>query len=132
MLELIYKNENGAAHYDAQRKLVKTQYKGIVKVEAITDLLRHVIAYAEKNEIRLMCANLTEMQGTFSGAMDFFENEFYPSMIKNGLRAYAAALSKDVFTKFAASQLQKKVGGKLDWQAFSSIEDAEQWIEKHP
>lgn len=129
MLDLIYKNEHGAAYYDRDNKLVRTQYKGIVKVEAITDLLRKVIDFSGKEKLHFMLANLTEMQGTFTAALDFFENEFYPAMIKNGLRSYASAVPKDVFTKFSATQLQKKVGGKLDWQAFSSLDDAEQWTQ---
>jgi hypothetical protein len=129
MLDLIYKNEHGSAHYDRVKKLVRTQYKGIVKLESITDLLRNVIEFSRKEPIHFMLANLTEMQGTFTSAIDFFENEFYPAMIANGLQSYASALPKDVFTKFAASQLQKKVGGKLEWKAFSSLEDAEQWTD---
>jgi hypothetical protein len=128
MVELIYKNELCNAKYDRISKLVRTQYVGIVKVDAITDLLRKVMEFSGKEQVNYMIANLTEMQGTFTGALDFFEKEFYPTMIRNGLYAYASTLSKDAFTKYAAAQLQKKVGGKLEWHAFSTVLEAENWM----
>ncbi|QHT67252.1 hypothetical protein GXP67_11685 [Rhodocytophaga rosea] len=124
---LIHKNGFCKAQYDPSTKTVRTQYIGIANVESITDLLRKVLEFSAKQPIRHMIANLTLMQGTFTGALDFFEKEFYPTMIKNGLETYAMAVSSDVFTHFAATQLKKKVGGKLEWQAFPSVEKAEQW-----
>jgi hypothetical protein len=59
--------------------------------------------------------------------MDFLENEFYPKLIQNGLLTYAMVVSGDIFTKFAADQLTKKIGGKLEWQVFESLEAAEKW-----
>ena len=130
MVELIYKNEFGSAVYDRANKMVRTQYSGMVKVDAITDLLLKVIEFSWKQKIHTMIANLTEMQGTFTGALDFFEKEFYPTMIKNGLHSYACALSKDAFTKYAATQLQKKVGGSLEWHAFQTVAEAERWMKE--
>jgi len=43
---------------------------------------------------------------------------FYPKLIQNGLLTYAMVVSGDIFYKFAADQLTKKIGGTLDWQVF--------------
>ncbi|UZR99296.1 hypothetical protein [Chondrinema litorale] len=126
-MELIYKNNYGKAEYDAGTKTLRTQYIGIAHKEHIIDLLRKVIDFAENGKIKHMIANLTLMNGTFTGALDFFESEFYPHMIGNGLETYAMAVSNDVFTKFAATQLNKRIGGKLDWHVFPSLTDAEVW-----
>jgi hypothetical protein len=124
---LIHKNEFCKAEFEALTKTVRTQYIGIAEVEAITDLLKKVIVYSRQHNIEHMIANLTQMHGTFTGAMEFFEKEFYPNMIKNGLKTYAMAFSQDVFTKYASNQLQKKVGDKLYWHAFQSLNEAEEW-----
>jgi hypothetical protein len=123
---LIHKNAFCNAIYDPATTIVRTEYVGIAQVEAITDLLRKVIDYSGKAPAKHMIANLTRMQGTFTGALPFFEKEFYPSMIANGLESYAMAVSTDVFTQYAASQLRKKVG-QIDWHVFSSVKEAEQW-----
>ncbi len=132
---LIYENKFGKAEYDEATKTVRTQYIGISMVEPIKDYLQKVIQYSEKHPIRHGITNLTQMKGTFTGAMDFIEGEFYPKMINNGLQTYAMVISNDIFTKFAADELTKKIGGKLDWQVFSSLEEAEKWtssmIEAH-
>ena len=111
-MELIYKNNFGKAEYDAATKTLRTQYIRIANKEPILDLLRQVIYYADKGKIKHMIANLTQMQGTFTGAMEFFENEFYPHMISHGLVSYAMAVSDDIFTKFAAAQLDIQFFGQ--------------------
>ena len=126
-MELIYENKYGKAEYDRAARIVRTQYTGVAVTEAIKDYLSKVILFSEKQPIRHGITNLTQLKGTFTGAMDFIENEFYPKMIDNGLQTYAMVISNDIFTKFAADQLTKKIGGKLDWRVFSSIEDAEKW-----
>ena len=124
---LIYKNEYGKAEYEVNSKTLRTQYIGIAKTEPIIDLLGKVILFAEEGKIRHMIANLTAMKGSFAGAMKFFENEFYPHMIGNGLRTYAMAFSNDEVTRFAALQLNLKVMGLLEWHAFASLDEAEIW-----
>jgi hypothetical protein len=126
-MELIYENKYGKAEYDRATKTVRTQYIGVSITEPIIDYLSKVILYSEKQRIKHGITNLTQMKGTFTGAMDFIENEFYPKMINNGLITYAMVISNDIFTKFAADQLTKKIGGKLDWRVFSSLEEAEKW-----
>jgi hypothetical protein len=126
-MELIYENKYGKAEYDSTTKTVRTQYIGISMVEPIIDYLRKVIQFSQKYPIRHGVTNLTQMKGTFTGAMDFIENEFYPKMINNGLLTYAMVISNDIFTKFAAEELTKRIGGKLDWRVFSDLEEAEKW-----
>jgi hypothetical protein len=124
---LIYENKFGKAEYDEPNKIVRTQYIGIANTEAIIDYLSKVITYSETHPIKHGVTNLSQLKGTFTGAMDFIEGQFYPKMIQNGLLTYAMVISNDVFTKFSADQLTKKIEGKLDWQIFSDINEAEEW-----
>jgi hypothetical protein len=124
---LIYENKFGKAEYDETTRTVRTQYVGVAVPEAIKDYLSKVILYSEKQPIKHGITNLSQLKGTFTGALDFIENEFYPKMIENGLRSYAMIISDDVFARFSADQLTKKIEGKLYWQVFSTPEDAENW-----
>lgn len=124
---LIHKNGFSKAEFDPSIATLRTQYIGIANHEPIIDLLTKVMEFSKKEPIRHMIADLSLMQGTFTGAIDFFEKEFYPTMISHGLETYAMAVSSDVFTKFASTQLKKKVGNKLDWQAFANKQEAEAW-----
>ena len=128
-MKLVYENSRGQAQYEASSKTLYTQYVGLAHADIIIDLLEKVLPFSEEHSINHMIANLANMQGTFTGAMDFFEKRFYPTMIKNGLRTYAMVVPPDVFTKFAADSLQKTVGGKLDWRMFPSFEAAQEWTD---
>ncbi len=127
MMELIHENDFANANYDRSRFLVQTQYVGIAHVQPIVELLRKVMEHSGKEKVRAMRANLTRMQGTFTEAMEFFEKEFYPTMIKNGLLSYAIVVSNDAFTKYAATQLRKKAGN-VDFHIYQNLEEADQWI----
>jgi hypothetical protein len=126
-MEHIYENKYGKAEYDRATKTVRTQYVGVAITESIIDFLSKIVVYSETHKIEHGVTNLSLMKGTFTAAMDYLENEFYPKLIKNGLLTYAMVVSSDIFTKFAADQLTKKIGGKLDWQVFESLEEAEKW-----
>jgi hypothetical protein len=83
--------------------------------------------YSGNHKVRAMLANLTQMQGTFTGALDFFEKEFYPTMIHHGLLSYAICVSNDVFTQYAATQLKRKAGN-VEFHIYNNVEEAERWM----
>jgi hypothetical protein len=57
----------------------------------------------------------------------FFEKEYYPHMIKQGLSCTAIIVSNDIFTKYATNDLSKRVGN-FELQIFETFDDGEAWV----
>jgi hypothetical protein len=126
-MEIINKNAFAIAKYARQTEVIYYEYVGMVNQSLGMVTIRKVMAFAEKNKVRAIVSDLSKMKGTFTSVNDFFEKEYYPHMIKHGLLCTAIIVSNDIFTRFAALDLSKRVGN-FELQIFGIFDDGEAWV----
>jgi hypothetical protein len=126
-MEVINTNVFCSSKYERTSKIVYYHYVGLIHAGFGMETLRAVMLFAESNPVRGIVSDISTMKGTFTNVNEFFEKEYYPHMIKHGLLCSAIILSNDIFTKFAAQDLMKKVG-HFQLQMFDNFADAEQWV----
>jgi hypothetical protein len=128
-MEIINGNSFATARYDAQTQLVYYEFVGVISVPMGMETLRKVMMFAEQKTVRGIVSNLLKLQGTFTNITSFFEKEYYPHMIKNGLQCTAIVVSNDVFTKYAVTELKKRVG-TFQLHVFQDVKTAEEWVKE--
>lgn len=128
-MEIINANSFATAHYDVQTHIVYYEFVGIISVPLGMETLRKVMMFAEQKPVRGIVSNLLKLHGTFTSITSFFEKEYYPHMIKRGLRCTGIVVSNDIFTKYAVTELKKKVG-TFQLHVFQDVEAAEEWVKE--
>jgi hypothetical protein len=126
-MEIINENAFASAKYDTSTKVVYYHFVGQIRVPLGMETLKKVMAFAQARPIKGIVSNLSKLQGTFTGATEFFEKEYYPHMIKNGLCCTAIIVSNDIFTKYAVKELTKRVGN-FHLHVFEDASEAERWV----
>lgn len=128
-MEIINANSFATAKYDAQTQIVYYEFVGIISVPLGMETLRKVMMFAEHQPVRGIVSNLLKLHGTFTSITGFFEKEYYPHMIKRGLQCTAIIVSNDIFTKYAVTELKKKVG-TFQLHVFQDVKNAEAWVKE--
>jgi hypothetical protein len=126
-METINENAFATAYYQASEETVYYTFSGPIRLQLGLETLRSVMTFATQRRVKAILSDLSQTHGTFTGANEFFEKEYYPHMIKHGLRCTAIVVPNDVFTRFAANELKKKAGD-FQLQIFDDKNAALHWI----
>lgn len=126
-MELIGKNSHLTCHYDPQEKILHLVFNGRVNTDLTKEVTSRILEFANTNQVLGEYVDLSEMTGTFTQLIEYLTKEYYPTMMARGLKCEGVVVSKDVFTKFAADSLIKKMGNFV-MQTFQSRDEALNWI----
>lgn len=126
-MELIVENKFGSAYYDPGTKIIYSRYYGIVNVELALEILEAQKKFGLENGAKAICADLSELKGTFTMVNEYLTTEFFPPLIQQGLICNAIAVSPDIFSQFATKDLIKKMGS-FELQTFGDLDEAKSWV----
>ena len=129
-MELIGKNKHAECYFEPETKIAHLKLSGVPNAELTKEITTKILAFAKKTQILGEVVDITEMTGTFTKVNDHLVNEYYPQMMAQGLLCEGVAVSNDVFTKFAADSLIKKMGN-FTMQTFKSKDDAYKWVAQY-
>jgi hypothetical protein len=130
-MEMINTNVFCSAKYERNSKIVYYHYVGPMHTGFGMQTLQAVMRFAESNPVEGIVSDISTMKGTFVNINVFLEKEYYPHMIRHGLKCSAIVLSNDLFTKFGAQDLLKNVGD-FQLRMFDNFADAERWVFEKP
>lgn len=126
-MELIGKNKHLTCHFDSENKVLHLIFEGVVNTDLTKEVTIKIIEFTKKNKVLGEFVDLSKMTGTFTHLIDYLTKEYYPKMLAQGMQCEAVVVSKDVFTKFAADTLIKKMGNFV-MQTFHNREQALLWV----
>ena len=126
-MELIAKNKHLTCHFDAKNKVLHLIFEGVVNTDLTKEVTIKIIEFTRKNQVLGEFVDLSKMTGTFTHLIDYLTKEYYPKMLAQGMQCEGVVVSKDVFTKFAADTLIKKMGDFV-MQTFQDRDQALQWV----
>lgn len=128
-MKVICQNDFGKAWYNEKSQVLIEKYTGRVKEELAMEVVKENMAFGEKHQVKGILADLTETVGTFTKVNEFLEKVYFPFFMERGAKGVALAVSKDVFTLFAAKDLIKRLPG-FEIQIFDGLKKAQTWIEE--
>jgi len=93
-------------------------------IEAFTYVMQNTDKFTTKGVV----SDLSNLSGTFTMLMDFFEQKLYPYMINKGISCQAFVLNSDAFIKFSHRKLTNSVKDQIQTKVFENIDDAESLV----
>ena len=124
-MELIGKNKHLECYFE--NDIVRLKFFGLANPELTMEITAKILAFTKTTKILGSFVDLTDMVGTFTKLNEHLIERYFPAMIAQGLKCEGVVVSKDVFTKFAADALVKKMGD-FTMQTFQNKDDAYNWV----
>ncbi|MCG8697756.1 MAG: STAS/SEC14 domain-containing protein [Bacteroidales bacterium] len=124
--EVILENDFGAAVYDRDNMLIEISFDGRVNVDSMKSIYIKSMSFMETNPTKGLVNDLSKMTGTFTKLNEWILTDMR-STYDLGLRKSALIVSDDIFTEFAAQDLQNKAQ-LVEFKIFKHSNEALEWV----
>ena len=127
---VIEQNQIGTTIFDKESEILIEIYSGRVNIELILNHFEKIEQFSELNNIKGSIVDIRRLYGSFVKLLGGIERDYYPKLIKSGLKHQAFVISDDLIIKNLASKA-KGIASKFNIQVrtFYSKEEAEKWID---
>jgi len=126
-MNLIYENESVKFYFDSDTKIFRADFYGVVIMNNITEAFNFIITSPNNLNTKAILTDLTNLKGTFTMLMNYFEDKLYPYLNSKGILCDAIVLNNDAFTKFAVKKLENAID-YIKIKQFKDEESAMKWI----
>ncbi len=126
-MNLLFENESVKFYFDPETRIFRANFYGTVNMKNITEAFNFVISNPSKTKTRAVLSDLTNLQGTFTMLMEYFETKLYPYLNSKGILCDAIILNNDVFTKFSVKKLENTID-YIKIKQFNDESSAMNWI----
>jgi hypothetical protein len=126
MSTLLYHQANIAISWDDRRWLY-VEWIGMQSVDNVHDGCEQMLRLLQVKGGDSVLNDNTRLEGTWIGAAEWVGNEWFPAMIRAGLKRFAWVQSASRFSQVSAEETLKFAPPGVV-QLFGSREDAEAWL----
>lgn len=124
--EVILENDFGIAVYDRNNMIIEISFNGRVNVDSMKSIFIKSMSFMETNPTKGLVNDLSQMTGTFTNLNEWILSDMKPTY-DLGLRKSALVVSDDIFTEFAAQDLQNKAK-LVEFKIFKQPNEAFEWV----
>ena len=126
-MNLVYENKSVKFFFDNETKIFRAEFYGLVNIQLITEAFAFIISSPSDLGTKAVITDLTNLKGTFTMLMDYFEETLYPYLNNKGILCDAIILNEDVFTKFSVKKLESTID-YIQIKTFTDESKALDWI----
>lgn len=90
-----------------------------------------VVDKIEETKVHLLLNDNRQQEGPWPTIDDWLQNVWIPAMSKAGLKYFAHIHSKNIFTKFSASNILSEVKNGIEFRHFDNEKSAKDWLLSH-
>ncbi len=123
----IYENKSVKFFFDPETRIFRANFYGLVEMNSIIEAFNFIISNPKPMNAVAVLSDLSNLKGTFTMLMDYFEDKLYPFLNSRGILCDAMILNSDVFTKFSVKKLETAIDA-IKIKSFENEESAIQWI----
>ena len=128
-MKVVHENKFAQAYYDEVNKVIWHRYHDAVDADLLIACHRADMEFVKTHHVIGCLYDLTKMKGTFSKVLNFIVHEYEPILSKNRVKYGSLAMSeKDVFKKFAVSQMFGMIATKMELKVHKEIAAAVAWL----
>jgi signal transduction histidine kinase len=115
--------------YNKAKNRLDADWTGFQNLESVQRGCMIMLKIMQKNNVHKIVNDNTHVLGTWSEAVEWTRNEWFPMMEKAGLKYFAFIYSPIVFSKLSAKKSLGLGIGNITAQYFTEIKLAEDWVD---
>jgi two-component system CheB/CheR fusion protein len=124
-LESLHKAKNIEISYDPTNKFLYCNWLGFQNKESIMKSGAVILDLLKQKRAEKVLNDNSQVTGPWQDAADWTAKEWFPNMIKSGLKHFAWIFSPNIFSELSA---KKAMPANEFIKSFNSLEDAERWL----
>lgn len=130
------KNKNGEVYarlsYEPQKNYLLMKWIGPCSEEEVKTTSMRMLEWQKKEGLRNKCRfhvqDTKEIEGAWTGLVDWISNYFFPLNFEYGMRFNISIISPDLFSKLSSLELRSRNNSKITTILCETISQAEAWI----
>ena len=117
--------------HDKSNNWIYANWKGTPTTEQVKEGVENVLDAIKEFKAGKVLNDNRELMGTWTAAMPWIVNDWWPRAMAEGFEAIAFIYSQDVFGKFSVDSLIKQTDerGPVKQKPFQTYNEAAKWLE---
>jgi two-component system sensor histidine kinase VicK len=115
--------------YNNAKSRLDVDWTGFQNLESVQHGCRLILKMMQINNVYKIINDNTHVLGSWSEAVEWTGNEWFPMMEKAGLKYFALIYSPSVFSQLSARKSMDVGIGNITAQYFTEIKLAEEWVD---
>ncbi|MEJ5995490.1 PAS domain-containing protein [Pedobacter sp. Du54] len=125
-----YQDESIVINYSKEHNRLELDWIGHQNMETVKHGCLKTLEMILRFKVTKILNNNSRVIGSWSDASEWVGTVFFPMMEKKGIHSVAWIYSPNAFSQLSAKKSVDVAVGKITTQFFSSLEEAEDWINK--
>jgi hypothetical protein len=126
-MEILHKAKNLEISFDPSSKVIICNWIGFQNKENIMNSGAVILDLLKKKSASKVINDNTNVTGTWQDASDWTAKEWFPSMMKAGLKHFAWIFSPNIFAELSA---KKAMPASDVVKSFGTFKEANEWIKQ--
>lgn len=124
-MESLFKAKNIEISYDPANKYLYCNWLGFQNKESIVKSGGIILDLLKQKRVTKVLNDNSQVTGPWQDAADWTVKEWFPNMIKSGLKHFAWIFSPNIFSELSA---KKAMPGNEFVKSFNDYRDAQTWL----
>lgn len=127
MKKELYKDKFIEIYYDESNKWVYNNWQDYQDMNSIINGGNKMIELIKQYHCHLVLNDNRLVKGTWTFALDWINNDWFPRLLGAGVNRFALIQSPDIFSRFSADRVAKDDPSDV-YRVFGSEESAINWL----
>lgn len=115
--------------YDQEENLITMNWKEAVVSEEFREGLNKGLECVEEHSIKHWLADVREMGALSNDDQEWSNNEWFPKIIKAGIKFMGVVISSDIFNQMTVDEIMTKVPQTdIVHRNFDNMDKAKEWL----
>jgi hypothetical protein len=124
-MEILHQSKNLEIKFDPSDKVLVCNWIGFQNKDMIMKSGAVILDLLKKHDVAKVINDNTHVTGTWQDASEWTAKEWFPAMVKAGLKHFAWIFSPNIFAELSA---KKAMPSSDVVKSFGSFDEAKKWV----
>jgi len=124
----IFSEDYSEIHVDEDSGIIHAIWKGFLKYDDVKKGCEVMTDYIKNNDTKFHLSDHRSLKVLSKEVQNYLQQEWFPSVEKEGLTKIGAVVAEDVFAKATVDKVNTVKLGKMTISTFDSPSECEKWL----